>query len=161
MTTPVPKDRSKCHKATVTIGGDDREGTHYYVCSECNNPCDITVMGEPAKEQSNLIDNKKFRKDVQAAIQTSEPTSLRERLETCGAKAGTGNLTHGQVLAVEAIVAQEVRKARLEELELIKSAQQDEDKWSNFCMDDTSDFSNYVEGRIQALTRTPPQKGQK
>lgn len=42
MTQDTPK-RSNCHNASVTIGGDDREGTHYYVCSKCNNLCGLTV----------------------------------------------------------------------------------------------------------------------
>lgn len=45
------KDCSDCHRATVTIGGDDREGTHYYVCSECNEPCDLAVMNQSASDQ--------------------------------------------------------------------------------------------------------------
>lgn len=36
-------NRSNCHNATVTIGGDDKEGTHYYVCTKCNKPCDLAV----------------------------------------------------------------------------------------------------------------------
>lgn len=32
--------KSKCCNADVFIGGDDREGTHYYICDKCNNPCD-------------------------------------------------------------------------------------------------------------------------
>lgn len=34
---------SKCHNAPLTIGGDDHEGTHYYVCSTCNDMCDLAV----------------------------------------------------------------------------------------------------------------------
>lgn len=40
-------DRSACHDATVTIGGDDPESTHWYICSECNKPCDLIVMTSP------------------------------------------------------------------------------------------------------------------
>lgn len=34
------KELSACHKAPVTVGGDDTEGTHYYVCTKCHNICD-------------------------------------------------------------------------------------------------------------------------
>lgn len=30
--------RSDCHNARVWVGGEG--STHYYVCEECNNPCD-------------------------------------------------------------------------------------------------------------------------
>lgn len=32
---------SACHKAAVHVGGDDTEGTHYYVCDFDNMPCDL------------------------------------------------------------------------------------------------------------------------
>lgn len=48
-------------------------------------------------------------------------------------------------------LANQVREARIDELRLIEQAQQDEDKWSLFCMDDTSDFGNYIAGRIKEL----------
>jgi hypothetical protein len=31
---------SMCCQAPVFVGGDDREGTHYYICEKCNKPCD-------------------------------------------------------------------------------------------------------------------------
>jgi hypothetical protein len=33
--------KSNCCGANVTIGGDDEEGTHYYVCTKCFKACDI------------------------------------------------------------------------------------------------------------------------
>src|SRR5690606_33503702 len=48
---------------------------------------------------------------------------------------------------LEALIASKVEEARIDELKLIELAQQDEDKWSNFCMDDTSDFGNYISSR--------------
>ncbi len=42
-------------------------------------------------------------------------------------------------------------EARIDELKAIELAQQDYDKWSGFCMDDTSDFGNYITDRIAAL----------
>ena len=53
--------------------------------------------------------------------------------------------------AIKALIANQVREARIDELRLIEQAQQDEDKWSLFCMDDTSDFGNYIAGRIKEL----------
>ncbi len=50
-------------------------------------------------------------------------------------------------------IAKECTKARLEELYLINEAQQNEDKWSGFCMDDTSDFGNYIIQREAELTK--------
>lgn len=44
-----------------------------------------------------------------------------------------------------------VKEARIDELGQIEQAQQDEDKWSLFCMDGTSDFSNYINHRIKEL----------
>ncbi len=54
---PKEKDCSKCCNATVTIGGDDQEGTHYFICSKCNNPCDLAVTGQPANERDSVRDN--------------------------------------------------------------------------------------------------------
>lgn len=34
----IPK--SNCCNAPVTVGGDKREGTRYYVCSQCGEACD-------------------------------------------------------------------------------------------------------------------------
>ena len=34
------------------MGGDDKEGTHYYVCSKCNKPCDII---QKLKKNKKLI----------------------------------------------------------------------------------------------------------
>lgn len=48
-----PNDLSSCHQAPVTIGGrgdfddKDRAVTQYYVCSKCNNPCDLFVTPNP------------------------------------------------------------------------------------------------------------------
>ena len=53
--------------------------------------------------------------------------------------------------AIADLIANQVREARIDELRLIEQAQQDEDKWSLFCMDDTSDFGNYIAGRIKEL----------
>jgi hypothetical protein len=57
------EDRSDCCQATVTIGGDNREGTHYYVCSKCNNICDLlvtnTVSDHPVSEELE-----QFEKDL-------------------------------------------------------------------------------------------------
>jgi len=52
---------------------------------------------------------------------------------------------------IRPLIANQVRDARIDELRLIEQAQQDEDKWSLFCMDDTSDFGNYIAGRIKEL----------
>ena len=35
------KELSNCCKTEVKIGGDDKEGTHYYICTKCNKPCDL------------------------------------------------------------------------------------------------------------------------
>lgn len=40
---------SKCCMATVRIEGDPKEGTMYYVCTNCNNPCDtVTLITRPS-----------------------------------------------------------------------------------------------------------------
>lgn len=44
------QDRSNCCQAPVTVSGDDTEGTHYYVCSKCKNPCDLFVAAPPIEE---------------------------------------------------------------------------------------------------------------
>jgi hypothetical protein len=43
-----PKEISDCCKAEVKIGGDT---THYYVCSKCNQPCDLDKPSEPEMTQ--------------------------------------------------------------------------------------------------------------
>ena len=35
------KELSNCCKSEVKIGGDDKEVTHYYICTKCNKPCDL------------------------------------------------------------------------------------------------------------------------
>lgn len=35
-----PRAVSKCCNSELLIGGDNREGTHYYVCSKCKESCD-------------------------------------------------------------------------------------------------------------------------
>ena len=32
---------SECCQAKVKTRGDDEEGTHYYVCTECDKACDV------------------------------------------------------------------------------------------------------------------------
>lgn len=32
---------SNCCHALVEIGGDDTEGTHYYICKRCGKACDL------------------------------------------------------------------------------------------------------------------------
>lgn len=44
-------------------------------------------------------------------------------------------------------------QGKIDELDEIELAQQDTDKWSGFCMDDTSDFGNYIEQRKASLKR--------
>lgn len=53
--TPPNQDHSDCHQATVTIGGDGNEGTHYYVCSKCNEPCDLYVANQEQAWLDELI----------------------------------------------------------------------------------------------------------
>jgi hypothetical protein len=33
--------KSKCCQADMRLDGDDKEGTHYYVCEACQKPCDV------------------------------------------------------------------------------------------------------------------------
>jgi hypothetical protein len=54
---------------------------------------------------------------------------------------------------IQALITKEKNKARIDELKKIELAQQDEDKWSLFCMDDTSDFGNYISQRIDSIKR--------
>lgn len=49
MNTRSTDLRSSCCGAPVTIGGDDDDidgkglgGTHYFICSECDDSCDTT-----------------------------------------------------------------------------------------------------------------------
>jgi hypothetical protein len=39
--TDETHNRSSCCGKPVTVGGDDEDGTHYYICSECGSPCDV------------------------------------------------------------------------------------------------------------------------
>jgi hypothetical protein len=50
----MPEEKkSNCCSASVIIGGDDREGTHYYVCTSCKEPCDLE---EYMPEEKNIIE---------------------------------------------------------------------------------------------------------
>ena len=33
--------RSKCCKATVRINSENKDATRFYICDECNEPCDL------------------------------------------------------------------------------------------------------------------------
>lgn len=58
MTTNTnEQDRSNCCNAAVTIGGHNSEGTHYYVCSNCNKPCDLTVTSNTNELDELLAKN--------------------------------------------------------------------------------------------------------
>ena len=54
--------------------------------------------------------------------------------------------------AILALIERWELEARVDELKKIKLAQQDYDRWSGFCMDDTSDFGNYIEQRLAQLS---------
>jgi hypothetical protein len=45
MTTDQTELKSKCCQANMSIGGDDIEGTHYYVCSKCKQATDPDYGG--------------------------------------------------------------------------------------------------------------------
>ena len=47
---------SDCHQATVTVGGDDQEGTHYYVCDRCLFACDLKVMTSKDTLKGEIIE---------------------------------------------------------------------------------------------------------
>ena len=40
--------KSNCCDAPVIVGGEGT--THYYVCAECNEPCDLAVQNKDEKE---------------------------------------------------------------------------------------------------------------
>uniref|UniRef100_A0A6M3KWT7 Uncharacterized protein n=1 Tax=viral metagenome TaxID=1070528 RepID=A0A6M3KWT7_9ZZZZ len=42
--------KSNCCNAPVKVGGEFNEGTHYYICTKCDKPCDVM----PDKEQELL-----------------------------------------------------------------------------------------------------------
>ncbi len=39
----LTNEKSDCCRTSTYIGGDDREGTHYYVCNKCKQICDVFV----------------------------------------------------------------------------------------------------------------------
>lgn len=53
--------------------------------------------------------------------------------------------------ALTSLIKELVAEARIDELQMIETAQQNTDQWGNFCIDDTSDFSNYIGSRISEL----------
>jgi len=59
---------------------------------------------------------------------------------------------------ITGLMAERERVARIDELKLIETAQQNTDQWGGFCIDDTSDFSNYIGERIAELTKAKEQK---
>lgn len=52
---------------------------------------------------------------------------------------------------IEAYISKRERQARIDELNKIEEAQQDDDKWGQFSMYDSSDFSNYITQRKSKL----------
>lgn len=63
------KELSNCCKSEVKIGGDDKEGTHYYICTKCNKPCDLyseireLSMDEIAKKFGVDVEDLKIKKE--------------------------------------------------------------------------------------------------
>ena len=49
-------------------------------------------------------------------------------------------------------------EARIDEIRMIETAQQNTDQWGGFCIDDTSDFLNYIDGRIDELKSQQQEK---
>ncbi|MDD4892419.1 MAG: hypothetical protein PHH73_00270 [Candidatus Rickettsiella isopodorum] len=45
------KQKSRCCNADVKIGGDDREGTHYYICTKCGEDCDLRIEEQKTIEE--------------------------------------------------------------------------------------------------------------
>lgn len=68
---------SDCCNATVTVDGDDREGTRYYVCGKCNKSCNIAVAATKTSEEElekarrkvlAIIDEERSRFKVSVAV---------------------------------------------------------------------------------------------
>lgn len=48
---------SACHKAAVHVGGDDTEGTHYYICNKCGEPCDLLPQKPEVSHTATVSDD--------------------------------------------------------------------------------------------------------
>ena len=48
-------DKSKCCGAPVIVAGNDAEGTRYYVCTKCNQACDLAEVTLPRLKRTQTF----------------------------------------------------------------------------------------------------------
>jgi len=96
---------SMCCQAPVFVGGDDREGTHYYICEKCNKPCDSEGLN------TDIL----FRE-----LDKAREEGKREALETLHLKLNdcvvyindNGEIDKGVIGAVNRSIIEELSKLR-------------------------------------------------
>lgn len=105
-------------------------------------------MNTPTDPLEELISQ--FRNDIMLAAQgiSSDNETYRESATNVAALS-TINFKD----KLKALIHTREQQAREDELNLIEKAQQDYDRWSGFCMDDTSDFGDYINSRLATLNK--------
>jgi len=83
MSENKPTELSKCCKAPVTVEGDDKEGTYYFVCSKCDEPCDLVGNKPTLKERIfQVVDGANFKQGQTSNEATASILNLlKEELE--------------------------------------------------------------------------------
>lgn len=75
------KTLSACCHAPVIVGGDDEEGTHYYVCTKCKDVCDVGVL-------DHIYGVKTYTQNVKIAVSTKSNVQ-KMQIANSNAKAGS------------------------------------------------------------------------
>jgi hypothetical protein len=82
MTTKPEDLKSECCLAPMTIGGDDREGTHYFVCTKCGKACNTTIRKmEITKEPEVAQDRQKELDNFMEAVRLVQQWFKDEEME--------------------------------------------------------------------------------
>lgn len=104
---------------------------------------------EQDKELRALLDE--FVLYTDSSPESNEPTELKLFLERCDFPDAIDRLYSELMELITADRERVALEARIDEIRMIETAQQNTDQWGGFCIDDTSDFLNYIDGRIAEL----------
>jgi hypothetical protein len=70
------KEKSDCCNAPIKIGGDDKEGTHYYICTKCDKACD-------PKEEKRSCEKERTNFDIFMDVSELDDKAKEFMRKTC------------------------------------------------------------------------------
>jgi hypothetical protein len=125
----MTKQKSKCCGANLRVGGDDKEGTHYYVCEKCGEPTDVEVdpVRHKQKEEWEINFNPLKFQDCESGRYYTNIEKLKDFLRQELAKAReAGRKEH--LMALDIKMLKEMKESRewaKEQLEAIEQAREE------------------------------------